>query len=58
MPDDSSAPESGSPPRQRWAATSSSISTGSGSTGAYHATGVRVRDLPIRVEDLLQSKVA
>jgi xanthine dehydrogenase YagR molybdenum-binding subunit len=24
----------------------------------YHATGVRVRDLPVRVEDLLQSKVA
>jgi xanthine dehydrogenase YagR molybdenum-binding subunit len=26
--------------------------------GVYHATGVRVRDLPIRVEDLLVSKVA
>jgi xanthine dehydrogenase YagR molybdenum-binding subunit len=24
---------------------------------AYHATGVRVRELPIRIEDLLQSKV-
>jgi xanthine dehydrogenase YagR molybdenum-binding subunit len=24
----------------------------------YHATGVRVRDLPVRIEDLLQSKVA
>ena len=23
----------------------------------YHATGVRVRELPIRIEDLLQSKV-
>jgi xanthine dehydrogenase YagR molybdenum-binding subunit len=26
--------------------------------GVYHATGVRVRDLPIRVEELLVSKVA
>jgi xanthine dehydrogenase YagR molybdenum-binding subunit len=24
----------------------------------YHATGVRVRDLPVRIEDLLESKVA
>jgi xanthine dehydrogenase YagR molybdenum-binding subunit len=24
----------------------------------YHATGVRVRDLPVRIEDLLQSKVS
>lgn len=24
----------------------------------YHATGVRVRDLPVRIEDLLASKVA
>jgi len=24
----------------------------------YHATGVRVRDLPVRIEDLLQSKIA
>ncbi len=23
----------------------------------YHASGVRVRDLPIRIEDLLQSKI-
>ena len=23
----------------------------------YHATGVRVRSLPIRIEDLLQSKI-
>lgn len=23
----------------------------------YHATGVRVRDLPVRIEDLLQSKI-
>jgi xanthine dehydrogenase YagR molybdenum-binding subunit len=23
----------------------------------YHATGMRVRDLPVRIEDLLQSKV-
>ena len=26
-------------------------------SAVYHATGVRVRDLPIRIEDLLQSKV-
>ena len=24
----------------------------------YHATGVRVRELPVRIEDLLQSKIA
>ncbi|MDE3063615.1 MAG: xanthine dehydrogenase family protein molybdopterin-binding subunit, partial [Acidobacteriota bacterium] len=27
------------------------------SSAVYHATGVRVRDLPIRIEDLLQSKI-
>jgi xanthine dehydrogenase YagR molybdenum-binding subunit len=26
-------------------------------SAVYHATGVRVRELPIRIEDLLQSKV-
>jgi xanthine dehydrogenase YagR molybdenum-binding subunit len=26
-------------------------------SAVYHATGVRVRDLPVRIEDLLQSKV-
>ena len=26
-------------------------------SAVYHATGVRVRDLPIRIEDLLQSKI-
>jgi xanthine dehydrogenase YagR molybdenum-binding subunit len=26
-------------------------------SAVYHATGIRVRDLPIRIEDLLQSKV-
>lgn len=27
-------------------------------SAAYHATGVRVRELPIRIEDLLQSKIS
>jgi xanthine dehydrogenase YagR molybdenum-binding subunit len=27
-------------------------------SATYHATGVRVRDLPIRIEDLLSSRVA
>ena len=26
-------------------------------SAVYHATGVRVRELPIRIEDLLQSKI-
>jgi xanthine dehydrogenase YagR molybdenum-binding subunit len=26
-------------------------------SAVYHATGVRVRELPVRIEDLLQSKV-
>jgi xanthine dehydrogenase YagR molybdenum-binding subunit len=28
------------------------------SAATYHATGVRVRDLPIRIEDLLGAKIS